>query len=140
MNGAAGTDPRPSGVIDSVNALGTNLGNLATLQLRLAVCDGKESLQRLTLSLVLGAFALVVLPSSVVVALLGAAYWITSATSLTPPQALLLVAGIGVFLSALALLLAVRFSRGSFTTFRRSGEELQRNLAWIRTVMKHSGR
>jgi len=122
MNGSA-TDQRPTGVIDSVNALGTNLSNLATLQLRLAVCDLKESLQRLTATLILGAFALVVLPASVVIALLGAGYWLVSATSLTPPQAFLLVAGVGLILSTLALLIALRLSRGAFTSFRRSGGE-----------------
>ncbi len=140
MNGSVTSDPRPSGVIDSVNAFGTNLGNLATLQLRLAACDSRESLQRLMPSLVLGGFAVLVLPASVIVALLAAGYWIDDATSLTLPQSLLLVAWVGVTLSAICLLLAVRLSRGAFTTFRRSGEELQRNIAWVRTVMKHSGR
>src|SRR5258708_5475921 len=76
MNGSAGSDHRPSGVIDSVNALGTNLGNLATLQMRLAVCDTRESLQRLTPSLILGAFAVIVMPASVVIGLFGAGYWL----------------------------------------------------------------
>lgn len=140
MNGSTAADQRPSGVVDSVNAFGTNLGSLATLQLRLAACDARESLKQLAPTLVLGAFGLIVCPSSVVVALVGAAYWIASSSSWTLPQAFLLVAGTGIILSALALLIAIRLSRGCFTSFRRSSEELQRNIAWIRTVAKYSGR
>jgi hypothetical protein len=140
MNGSAASDRRPSGVIDSVNALGTDLGNLATLQLRLAACDARESLRRLAPSLILGGVGLIILPSSVVVALIGAAYGIAATTTLTLPWALLSVAAAGFLLSAISLLIAVRLSRGGFTSFRRSSEELQRNIAWIRTVVKYSGR
>ena len=140
MNGSAGSSQRPTGVLDSIDALGTNLGNLATLQLRLAVCDSKESLQRLTPSLILGTFALLVMPASVGIGLLAAGYWIAGAYSLTLAQAFLLVAIVGLVLSTVSLLIAVRLAKGSFTTFRRSAEELQRNLTWIRTVVKHSGR
>ena len=140
VNGSGPTSRRPSGVLDSIDALGSDLGNLASLQMRLAVCDTKESFQRLMPSLVLGGFAILVMPASVVLGLLGVAYWLVSSFSLSPPAAFLIVAGMGLILSALSLLIAIRFSRGSFTTFRRSSEELQRNIAWIRTVMKHSGR
>lgn len=140
VNGAGTTSRRPSGVFDSIDALGSDLGNLASLQMRLAVCDTKESLQRLTPSLVLGGFAILVMPASVVIGLLAVAYWLVNSFSFTPPAAFLLVAGAGLILSSLSLLFAIRLSRGSFTTFRRSSEEFQRNIAWIRTVMKHSGR
>jgi hypothetical protein len=140
MNGSTTNDSHPTGVIDSVNALGTNLGTLASLQARLAVCDLRESLLRMTPALILGAFAVLVLPASVIVALFGIGYWVAMATSLSLPQAFLSVAAVGLIVAVLAFLLAVRLSRGCLTSFRRSAEELQRNVAWVRTVMKYSGR
>lgn len=140
MNGSTASNQGPSGMLDSVNAFGADLTNLATLQLRLAACDLRESTRRLTPTLALAAFALTLFFGSVIVGLFGAGYWIAVNYRMTMAQAFFLVAGVGLFVSAAVLLLAIRLSRGSFVSFRRSSEEFQRNLTWIRTVMKYSGR
>lgn len=140
MNGSAPAGQAPGGVFDSVSALGNDLTNLATLQLRLAGCDARETIKRLAPSLVLGVVGLILLPSSLVIALIGAAYWVAATSNWTLPQALLLVGGVGAVIAAIAIVLALRLGRGSLVSFRRSSEELQHNIAWMRTVLKYSGR
>jgi len=110
MNGSS-TNGSSESVVGSIAGFGNDVANLAELQLRLAALDFKESAGRARLPLVLVGAGLVILLGSVPVAIGG-----------------------------LALLVAERFSISSLESFRRSRDELVRNVSWIRTVLVHSGR
>lgn len=139
VNGWSSVD-HPEGVLDGVGSFGTNLTNLALLQARLAAIDLREGTTRAGLSFAGLGLALVLVPGGILIALAGIALWIAEATSLTSGQALVLVAVVSLLIGALLGYLSLRKVQASYTTFRRSREELERNVAWIRTVVSHSGR
>jgi len=72
--------------------------------------------------------------------LIGVAELLVSAFTIPERWALLLV-GVVALAAAVALvaIAGAQFSR-SFESFRRSREELIRNLSWIKTVITYSGR
>jgi len=53
---------------------------------------------------------------------------------------MMVVALIGLVISGVAAALLARSLTRSFSYFRRSQEELERNLAWVKTTLIHSGR
>jgi uncharacterized membrane protein YqjE len=140
MNGTRSIRNHPQGLIGGVSEFGGDLAELANLQTRLAVCDAQESLKRLTPTLIMAALVLLLLPACVVVSLLGLAFWISSQFKLAIGVSMLSVAGSGLVLCAILGFVAARFAQGSLTSFRRSSEEFQRNLTWVRTVLTQSGR
>lgn len=143
MNGNALTasGQRPEGIAGGIGAFGNDLASLASLQAKLAGCDLRDSLVRAAPGLVALAVALLVLPAAAVVGLLGVADLIAGRwPDLSLAQARLWTAA-GAAVVALALIAAGLLRiRSSGSAFRRSQEELQRNVAWIRTVLAHSGR
>lgn len=129
------------GIASGLGAFGTNLASLAALQAQLAAHDFRDSLSRAApwLATLLATFLIV--SAAVVIGMLGLADWLlTRSLADGIGQARLYVCLGGLILGALLATLAVARLRKSFNAFRRSQDELQRNVAWIRTVLAHSGR
>lgn len=136
--------PRTNGngnaMIGGIGSFGSNLATLATLQARLAACDLKEYLQQAAPYLAVLFVAALLGLASITVALFGAGHWIVSATGLSVAAAFGVLGGTVLAVSGVLAWLAARQLGKGLSSFRRSSEELDRNLAWIRTVLTHSGR
>ena len=141
-----GDGPRPTaktnsnGLIGGVESFGNDLAALASLQAKLAAADARESLLKaLPAAVGLGVLALLLIAGMAAI-VAGFAVWLAEALHLALGVALMLV-GLGcLILGALFSLLCVRLLGSSFTAFRRSSEELERNVAWIKTTLTRSGR
>jgi hypothetical protein len=136
------TDPGASlnGMFNEIDDLGSNVVTLATLQARLAVADFRESASRAQPALIAAAVLIPLGFASGTVGLFGLAYWMATDLGIPLGRSLLLVAAGGILISSSMAVLVIQRLRASLTSFRRSGEELERNIAWLRTVLMHSGR
>jgi len=96
----------------------------------------RKALIPLTLMVVGALFILGALP----VLLFGVAELIVSAFNIKIGWALLLTSITTIVLAGAVFAICAFRIPDALSGFRRSREELQRNLAWIRTVLVHSGR
>jgi Putative Actinobacterial Holin-X, holin superfamily III len=137
-NGHAAANDR--GVIEGVSSFGTDLATLTMLQARLAAYDLRDSMRSATPAIAgMVAFATVA-AASTVVGLAGLALWLATVLQVQAGIVLMVVALAGIVIAGVASALLARSLIASFSTFRRSREELERNIAWIKTTIMHSGR
>lgn len=143
MNGGGrvGIDsPLTAGVLGNLSEFASDCSTLAELQAQLAALDAREAARRAALPLGAAVLGLTLLLAGVPVLLVGLAETLHALTSLGRPGSYLIVAGLAVLLGAgLAGLGLSRFGHVS-GAFARSREELTRNIAWVKTVLVHSGR
>jgi len=116
------------------------MANLAELQVKLAAVDLKESGERAVVPVVLVGSATALGLAGLPVALLGAADLLATLSGLSPGTSKLIVAAVALVLAGLLAFLGLRSVGMVVEPLRRSREELARNLAWVRTVLVHSGR
>lgn len=140
-NGAAQSwDRQSNGVVGGVSSFGSDLATLGMLQAELAACDFRDSMRQAIPSLVgLVAFGTVGVACTVV-GLSGLALWLAEVYQTRPGIVMILVALTGLVIVGIASFFLIRVLTSSFTYFRRSREELDRNLAWIKTTLVYSGR
>jgi formate hydrogenlyase subunit 3/multisubunit Na+/H+ antiporter MnhD subunit len=137
LNDRAG---RSNGLIDNVSSFSNDLATLATLQTKLAAADLREGLQKAAPAVgVLAAVGLLSV-AGVTALVIGLAFWLAESFQLRTGSALALVGLGSLVVAALGAWLGARALASSFATFRRSSEELERNLAWIKTTLTQSGR
>lgn len=129
-----------NGLMDNVSSFGNDVATLASLQSKLAAADARETLSRSTPALYGLALALLLAIAGTVAIVVGLALWIAEHFAMQASVALMMT-GLGS-LAVVAILgvVSVRLIGSSVTTFRRSAEELERNVAWIKTTLTHSGR
>lgn len=128
------------GLLGEISEVGQDLATLAALQAQLAAADLRETTSRAMFGIVAGVVAVPLSFACFGVALLGAADFLETNYGFQPWSSKLIVALAGLIVAALLAALAASKVRSSTTTFRRSKEELDRNLAWLKTVMANSGR
>lgn len=138
---AAATAARaPDGLMDDVGSFGGDLAALAALQSRLAAADARESLARAAPA-VAGLFLAVLLcVAAAVAAAAGLALWLAERYAVALPTSLMLVSLGAMVLAAILGFVSARILGSSVIPFRRSAEELGRNVAWVKTTLAHSGR
>lgn len=129
-----------TGMVSGLGEVGGDVITLATLQSRLFAEDVRDSSARAVPGLVALAISIPLALACFTLALGGLAYWLAAELGWSLGLTLLTVAAIGLIVSALLSWLGLRSVRSSTATFRRSREELERNVAWLRTVLAHSGR
>lgn len=140
-NGPVGSrDQQNDGVIEGVSSFGTDLATLAVLQMRLAACDLRESAKAAAPTVAGLTVFWIIAGASATVGLAGMALWLATILKIQAGIVMMAVALIGLVISGIAATLLVRSLTRSFASFRRSQEELERNLAWIKTTLIHSGR
>lgn len=133
-------EPSPGSMVGNIAEFGNDIATLVELQTKLAALDAKDCLARATIPAVIliagGAVAL----SSLPVLILGAADLLAIFTNLTLWASRMIVAVVIMVVAAIVAFLSYREITLSIHSFRRSSEELTRNLSWVRTVLVHSGR
>jgi len=133
-------DGPAEGVVGSLAEFSNDVVSLAELQLALAAHDFKEATAKARLPLALFVVGLVVFLGSVPVAVGGLALLVAQVFSISIGPALLLTALVVMILTGAIAAFAGRRVVASLDSFRRSREELIRNINWIRTVLLYSGR
>lgn len=131
---------RPVGFFDGVGEFGSDMATLASLQAKLASIDLRDALSGARWSIVGLVIAVLFIPAAVTVSLLGLGTWLAARFQTDPGLTILAVGGSALVLGALLGYLGYRGLAASMAIFRRSKEELDRNLAWIKTVVTQSGR
>lgn len=143
VNDARPTNGRSNGgggLIEDVGTFSSDLANLASLQGQLVAADARETLSRAIPAIVGLVVAVLLAIAGTGVLLAGLALWVAQSAAMQPAQALMLTGLGALVVVALIGAISARFLGSSFTTFRRSSEEFERNLAWIKTTLTYSGR
>ncbi len=128
------------GVVGNIAEFGNDVATLVELQAKLAVFDAKDCVGRATTPLVVLVVGAAVALAAVPVILFGLADLIASATSISPGAARLIVGLVTMGAAGAAAFVSLRTVGASLDSFRRSREELTRNISWLRTVLVYSGR
>jgi hypothetical protein len=136
----ARTDEKGESLVGGISDFAENVATLLELQAELFMHDLKECIARATLPLIFVVIGLVLMLASLPVVLGGLALVLATALKIGIGAALLLTGLVVLVVSGLIAYTAWLRFRPSFDSFRRSREELVRNLNWIRTVLVHSGR
>ena len=132
--------PSLDGLLEGVGGLGANAATLAVLQVRLAIADLREAGNRMTPGLVAAVLLAPLAVASATAALLGLAYWLIEAQGLAAHRAFGVAALGGLILCIVLAVVAWLWFRAGMTAFRRSHDELERNIAWLGTILTRSGR
>lgn len=136
----APTNDNSPGVVGRLAVFGNDVFTLGELQAKLAAADLKDCTARATLPLIAIVAAVVLVLGAIPVALLGVADLLSQALAMRIGLVRLLTA-LATFLAAAVVgLVYLRRFTSSFNSFRRSQDELTRNISWVRTVVLHSGR
>jgi type IV secretory pathway VirB2 component (pilin) len=136
----ASRDRQNNGVIEGVGSFGIDLATLAVLQMRLAACDLRESAEAAA-PIVAGLIIFwIIAGASATVGLAGLALWLATILNIRAGIVMMVVALIGLVICGAGVALLARSLSRCLAYFRRSQEELERNLAWIKTTLVHSGR
>jgi uncharacterized membrane protein YqjE len=125
-----------SGIAEFIN----DIVALAELQAKLALLDLKECLEKARLWLALVVVGIFFILASLPVALFGVAELVAVALKISTGWALLMTGVVVLIVAGMVVVVSAYRLVPSVSSFRRSREELSRNLSWIRTVLLYSGR
>ena len=140
MNGGLRFRSKRENVLESIGSLGGDIASLVELQAKLTAMDLKEAVGRATWPTTTLIIAAVVLVATLPVLLIGLAFVLASAFSISQGAALLITGLIFAVIAGVISAIAGMELVKSLQSFRRSNEELARNVAWIRTVVAQSGK
>jgi len=129
-----------NGMIEGIGGLGTDVVTLASLQAQLAAKDLQAMTERVIPAVVSVALLIPLAFAGFTAILFGLAYWINAAFNVPIPASLAVMGVAGLVLAGLLAFFAKNRFGASMVAFRRSREELERNLSWLGTVLKQSGR
>jgi hypothetical protein len=127
-------------VMRGVAGFGESLLTLAELQARLARIEITQNLQAARAGVFLALGSGLATCSGLIILLAGVAELLTSELGVRRYIALFCVAAFAIAAGAGFLALATTRLRAGRLGFPLSHEELARNLNWLRTVLRHSGR
>jgi hypothetical protein len=144
MNGpaanAAEKQPNASSMVSNVAGFGENLLTLGELQARLAAKEFVQNVQAAKTASAVGLAGFLLGVASIPIVLLGIAELLASELAMKRGYALLSVSAAAMLIAGVAVAFADSWLRRKRLGFPLSGEELTRNLNWIRTVLRYSGR
>jgi hypothetical protein len=133
-------EPNASAMVSSVSAFGENLLTLGELQARLAAKELVQNCQAARTAVEVGLAGVLIIVGSVPIVLLGIAEILVSELAMKRGYALLSVAGAAILIGGASVAFSGSWLRRKRLGFPISGEELTRNLNWVRTVLRYSGR
>ena len=128
------------GVVGSLSIFGNDVANLIELQAKLTAYDFEECRERIIRPLLAFVMGVLLVVGATPLILLGLADQLARFTSLTLGVSALVVGFGALSIAGAVAYLSVLAITRSTQSFRRSREEFVRNLAWLRTVVIHSGR
>ena len=137
---AAGKESNATTMVSSVADFGENLLTLGELQARLAAMELVRNYQETRTAGMVCLAGIVIAFASVPIVLLGIAELLVSELTMRRGYALLSVAGAAMLIAGGSVAFAGSWLRGKRLGFHLSAEELTRNLNWVRTVLRYSGR
>ncbi len=132
--------PAATAVVSNIAGFGEGVLSLAELQARLAVLELRQNLSAIKVGVALVIGATVVGIAGFSVALFGIAELCISAFEMGRGPALIVVGAVSFAVAGICLAMALLALRRNAARFPLSSEELTRNMQWIRTVLRHSGR
>ena len=130
----------PLTVVGNIADFGNDIATLVELQAKLAALDAKECAARAKIPLIALGSGVILALGCLPVILIGLADLIASNTKLSAGSARLIVGLVALAGAGVAGFFGLKGSMRSLDGFRRSREELTRNLSWVRTVLIYSGR
>lgn len=126
-----------NGVIGGIGEVGGDVMTLAGLQARLAAEDLREGADRVRPGVIALVAAVPLALASFTVLLFGTAYALSAAYGWAIGYTLLGVGAAGLIVAGAAAAFALVKFRDGAGALRRSREELERNVQWLRTVALH---
>ena len=137
---ASGQEANASSVVSNVAGFSENLLTLGELQARLAAKELVRNYDAAKTAGAVGLAGFVIVVASVPIVLLGIVELLVSELAMKRGYALLGVAGAAILIGGSSVAFAAIWLRRQRLGFPLSGEEMTRNLNWVRTVLRYSGR
>jgi putative superfamily III holin-X len=137
---ASASEPSANSVVSNVAGFGENLLTLAELQARLSAMELRKNLVTAKIGGAVLLAGSVLAIAGLPVALAGLAELLVSELALKRGYALLIVAAAALVIGGACVASAGVWLRRKRLGFPLSAEELTRNLNWLRTVLRYSGR
>ena len=140
---SAGTDvldPSASGMMNSVAGFGENLLTLAELQARLTAIEIRQNLDSVKNGGALFVAGLILAFSSLPVLMVGVAELLVSEFGMKRGYSLLTAGTTAIVIAGACIVVARSWLRKKPFGFPLASEEFARNLNWLRTILRHSGR
>jgi hypothetical protein len=139
MNGN-GKSAAPRAVVENLGEFVHDVMTLSELQAKLLVADLKDFRSGAIMPAGLMALAAIVALGSVPVLLMGIAWMLVDYNVLSTGWAFLAATAIGLIAATVLGGVGWLLFRRQLSALERSQVELERNITWIKSVLKHSGR
>ena len=139
-SGANDVDPSASGMMNSVAGFGENLLTLAELQTRLTAIEIRQNLDSVKNGGALFVAGSILAIASLPVVMVGVAELLVSELGMKRGYALLSAATTAIVIAGACMAVARSWLRKKPFGFPLASEEFARNMNWLRTILRHSGR
>ncbi len=126
-------------VAASVGDLTHDVIELSELQVQLASLDAKQSIANLKTCVVMAVIGAAMLLGTIPVALLAIAAVFVERLEWPYDASIGVATGIGLLLAGTGLAVAYSYVKSGLLSFERSRNELQRNIAWLKSTLKTRG-
>jgi hypothetical protein len=133
-------DPSASGMMNSVAGFGENLLTLGELQARLTAIEIRQNLDSVKSGGALFVAGSILAIASLPIVMVGVAELLVSELGMKRGYALLSTAATAIVIAGACIVIARSWLRKKPFGFPLAGEEFARNMNWLRTVLRHSGR
>ncbi len=133
-------DPSASGMMNSVAGFGENLLTLAELQARLTAIEIRQNLDSARNGGALLVAGAILAITSLPVVMVGVAELLVSELGMKRGYALLSAGTTAIVIAAACIVVARGWLRNKPFGFPLASEEFARNMNWLRTILRHSGR
>jgi hypothetical protein len=127
-------------VASNVAGFGENLLNMAELQARMSAIELRQNVEALKIAAAVGLAGAVVALAALPIVLVGIAELLVTELGLRRGSAFLTVGFVSLAIGSLCIISAGLWIGRKRLGFPLSAEEFTRNLSWVRTVLRLSGR
>ena len=139
MNGNGRYCTKPPNVAASVSELTNDVIELTELQAQLFVLDLRKSAHKARTCLILSVVGICLLLGSIPVALMALAYLLVEQFAWSRAAGFGVATLVGLLLSAMVVGVAWGYIKDGLVSLDRSREELNRNIAWLKSTLRKRG-